>query len=85
MASGRANIVGPIDKPELDGVLYLNEAGLRVPYLNVDYDFDKNSKVDLTQDKFIFRDIDLIDVNEKPKEYSAEPSLMKNLKIGKWI
>ena len=64
-ASGRANIVGPFDDPEIDGVLYLNNAGLRVPYLNVDYNFDKNSIVDLTEEKFIFRNIEIEDVNEK--------------------
>ena len=66
-ASGRANIVGPYDNPEVDGVLYLNNAGLRVPYTNVDYNFDKNSIIDLTEEKFIFRNIDIEDVNEKTK------------------
>jgi len=67
LAKGKINIVGSYDNPEVDGVLYLNNAGLRVPYLNVDFDFDKDSKIDLTQEKFIFRDIDIIDVNEKTK------------------
>ena len=66
-ASGRANIVGPYDNPEVDGVLYLNNAGLKVPYLNVDYNFDKNSIVDLTEEKFIFRNIEIEDINEKTK------------------
>lgn len=66
-ASGRANIVGPYDNPEVDGILYLNNAGMRVPYLNVDYNFDKNSIIDLTEEKFIFRNIDIEDVNEKTK------------------
>ena len=52
-ASGRANIVGPLEDPEIDGVLYLNNAGLKVPYLNVDYNFDKNSIIDLTEEQFI--------------------------------
>lgn len=60
-ASGRANIVGPYDKPELDGILYLANAGMKVPYLNVDYDFEKSSIIDLTEEKFIFRNIDIID------------------------
>lgn len=58
---GQAHIVGSIDNPEVDGVLYLSNAGMRVPYLNVDYDFDKDSKIDLTQEKFIFRNIDIVD------------------------
>ncbi len=67
-ADGRAHIVGTFDNPDIEGVLYLNDAGLRVPYLNVDYDFDKNSKIDLTEEKFIFRNIDITDTtNEKTK------------------
>ena len=64
-ASGQANIVGPLENPEIDGVLYLNNAGLKIPYINVDYDFNKSSILDLTEEKFIFRDIDITDVNEK--------------------
>lgn len=67
-ASGRANIVGAYDNPEVDGILYLNNAGMRVPYLNVDYNFDKNSIIDLTEEKFIFRNIEIEDTtNEKTK------------------
>lgn len=67
-ASGRANIVGPYDDPEVDGILYLSDAGLRVPYLNVDYDFEKNSIIDLTEEKFIFRNIEISDTTpEKTK------------------
>ena len=66
-ASGRANIVGPYDKPEIDGVLYLANAGMKLSYLNVDYDFEKNSIIDLTEEKFIFRNIDIVDVNEKTR------------------
>ncbi len=66
-ASGSANIVGSFNDPEVEGVLYLSNAGLRVPYLNVDYNFDKNSKIDLTEEKFIFRNIDITDVNEKTR------------------
>jgi hypothetical protein len=82
MASGKTNIVGSIDNPDVDGVLYLNNAGLRVPYLNVDYDFDKNSKIDLTQEKFIFRDIDIIDVNEKTKGILS--GTISHEKFGNW-
>ncbi len=66
-ASGRANIVGPFDDPEIDGILYLANAGMRVPYLNVDYDFEKNSIIDLTEEKFIFRNIEISDVKKETK------------------
>lgn len=81
-ASGRANIVGPLEDPEIDGVLYLNNAGLKVPYVNVDYDFDKNSIIDITESKFIFRNIDISDVNEETKGILS--GNISHEKLGNW-
>ena len=81
-ASGRANIVGPLEDPEIDGVLYLNNAGLKVPYLNVDYNFDKNSIIDLTEEQFIFRNIDVEDVNEKTRGVLS--GTIKHKKFEDW-
>ena len=66
-ASGRAHIVGTVDDPEVDGILYLANAGMKIPYLNVDYDFEKNSIIDLTEEKFIFRNIEISDVKKETK------------------
>ena len=66
-ASGRAHIVGPFENPEVDGILYLADAGMKISYLNVDYNFNKNSIIDLTEEKFIFRDIEIEDVKEATK------------------
>lgn len=66
-ASGSANIVGPLDNPDINGAIYLNKAGLKVPYLNVDYDFEKNAIIGITEDKFLFKNINLIDVAEKTR------------------
>ncbi len=65
IASGRATIVGPLEKPEIDGILYLNNSGLKIPVLNVDYDFGQNSILDVTENKFIFREFEISDKNEK--------------------
>ena len=40
-ATGRTTIGGSFTDPEIDGRLYLNDAGMRIPYLNVDYAFEK--------------------------------------------
>lgn len=66
-ASGRAAIVGNAKKPEIDGIIYLNDAGLKVGYLNTDYDFEPNSMVDLTEEAITFRNIELIDTKYKTK------------------
>ncbi|AWM15361.1 DUF490 domain-containing protein [Flavobacterium sediminis] len=60
-ATGKATIAGTINRPEVDGRLYLNDSGLRIPYLNVDYEFEKNAIVDVTEHQFLFRNIRITD------------------------
>lgn len=64
-ATGSAVIRGLINDPEIDGRLYLNNAGLKAPYLNVDYDFEKNAIVDITENQFLFRNIAIKDTEFK--------------------
>lgn len=66
-ATGRATIAGALTQPEIDGRLYLNEAGMRVPYLNVDYAFEKNAIVDITEHQFSLRKIEVTDTKYKTK------------------
>lgn len=66
-ASGRAAIVGNVKKPEIDGILYLNKAGLKVGYLNTDFNFEDNATVDLTEERIFFRNIELTDTKYKTK------------------
>lgn len=54
-ASGGASIAGNLKKPEINGRLYIDDAGLKVPYLNTDYSLDKRTVVDLTDSKFLFK------------------------------
>ena len=60
-ASGRAAIKGVLTNPEVDGRLYLNESGLSIPYLNVDYNFEPNAIIDVTEHQFLFRNIHVTD------------------------
>ncbi len=59
---GSARIQGPIDNPDINGVMTLNNAGIGIPYLNVDYAFAPNSTVRLTNQTFDFQNIVLRDV-----------------------
>lgn len=65
--SGNARITGDIENPDINGLLTLNDAGLAVPYLNVDYGFDPNSRVRLFDQTFYFENIGLTDVGMKTK------------------
>jgi hypothetical protein len=60
-ASGNASIAGNLKKPKINGRLYVDDAGLKIPYLNVDYSLDKRAIVDLTDEKFLFKNDVLTD------------------------
>lgn len=60
-ASGNASVAGNIEKPEINGRLYVDDAGLTIPYLNVDYTLGSRTIVDLTDEKFLFKNNVLTD------------------------
>ena len=59
--SGNARVTGNLRKPSIDGELLLDRAGLSIPYLNVDYGFDFDSKVSLRNQQFIFNNVAMTD------------------------
>ena len=65
--SGDAKFEGPVDNPDFSGTLTLDNAGLGVPYLNVDYSFAPNSRVNLTGQTFNFDNIQISDVAKNTK------------------
>jgi hypothetical protein len=60
--NGSARIGGEVNNPDINGLLTLNNAGIGIPYLNVDYAFAPNSRVRLTNQTFDFQQIGLRDV-----------------------
>jgi len=66
-ASGDAKVSGNYKNPDISGKLLLDKAGLRVPYLNIDFDFKDQAVVDLTEQQFNFNKIDIIDTKFKTK------------------
>lgn len=62
--SGSTKITGRVENPSIDGVLSLNEAGIGIPYLNVDYDFAPYSRVRLFDQTLYFENVGLSDVDE---------------------
>ena len=66
-ASGNTSIAGNLNKPEINGRLYVDNAGLTIPYLNVDYSLSERSIVDLVDEKFLFRNNVLTDTKFKTK------------------
>ena len=81
-ATGRTTIGGALTTPEIDGRLYLSEAGMRVPYLNVDYAFEKNAIVDVTEHQFSLRKIEVTDTKYKTK--GIIDGTIKHENLGDW-
>ncbi|QVY67033.1 translocation/assembly module TamB [Polaribacter sp. Q13] len=64
-ANGDFSLRGFLGNPEMEGTLTLKNAGLKFPYLNVDYDFEGESIISLQDQSFIFEGISLIDTKHK--------------------
>ncbi|MEO8239142.1 MAG: translocation/assembly module TamB domain-containing protein [Flavobacterium sp.] len=65
--SGNAAIIGNLKKPEINGRLYVEKAGMTVTYLNTDYELNDRTVIDLTDEKFLFRNNQLTDTRFKTK------------------
>ncbi|MCC1484189.1 translocation/assembly module TamB [Winogradskyella sp. E313] len=61
LVSGDAVVSGSLNKPSIDGELFLDKAGLSIPYLNVDYSFDFDSQVILKEQQFVFNNVAMTD------------------------
>jgi hypothetical protein len=65
LVSGTANFAGNLKNPEINGRLFLDKAGLKIPYLNVDLAFKDNSIVDVTSTQFIIQNAAIEDTKFK--------------------
>ena len=66
-ASGRATILGTHKNPDIQGKLYLTNAGMRPVFTGVDYLFDENAPLDVTESQFILRDVAITDSKYQTK------------------
>ncbi|MET6991040.1 translocation/assembly module TamB domain-containing protein [Sediminicola arcticus] len=65
--SGNARITGDLNNLDINGQLSLNNAGIAIPYLNVDYAFAPNSQVRLYDQTFYFENIGLTDISQNTR------------------
>ena len=66
-ATGDFTLRGFLGNPDMEGELRLEKAGLKFPYLNVDYDFEGESVITLLQQSFILEDFVLVDTKKKSR------------------
>ena len=67
LVSGNATIQGNVNSPEINGRLYLDKAGMSIPYIGVDYELAPRTIVDVTDEKFLFRNNSLTDTKYATK------------------
>ncbi|MBQ0732988.1 translocation/assembly module TamB domain-containing protein [Aquimarina celericrescens] len=80
--SGEAKVSGDYKNPSIDGYLNLNQVGLTFPYLNVDLNFENNSRVVLNKQRFKFDNINIRDT-----KYNTEGILkgyIAHRRFSKW-
>src|SRR5699024_6216490 len=66
-ASGYAHVAGSYRRPTITGELLLDNAGLKIPYLNVDMAFEDQASVKLSGQQFYFDHIDFEDTKYHTK------------------
>ncbi|MDN3672680.1 translocation/assembly module TamB domain-containing protein [Flavobacterium branchiarum] len=65
--SGNAAIIGNLKRPDVNGRLYLDKAGMTIPYLNIDYQLSDKTIVDVTDEKFLLRNNTITDTKYNTK------------------
>ncbi|MFD1162372.1 translocation/assembly module TamB domain-containing protein [Hwangdonia seohaensis] len=82
LVSGEANVIGDLKRPDINGKLTLNNAGLGIPYLNVDYNFNDKASVTLKDQSFNFKNLQLTDT-----KYNSVGQLngsLSHVNLSKW-
>jgi len=82
-AYGNVHFSGLLSNPTMEGELFLDEAGLYFPYLNVDYDFVGTSVITLKDQIFNFEDVTLRD--KKHKSNATLKGTLSHSEFEKWL
>lgn len=80
--SGNAKLNGNINDINYAGRLFVDDAGVTVPYLNVDYNIKNHSVVEVTHNKFIIQKTKFFD--SKFNTEGTIQGLIKHKQFGDW-
>ena len=64
LAYGNTKLTGLLENPKMKGELFLDSAGVAFPYLNVDYDFEGTTVLELKDQTFEIIELTLKDVED---------------------
>lgn len=80
--SGSTSIGGSVNNPDINGRLFVDDARVTVPYLNVEYEIERKSIVDVTENQFIIRKSIITDTKYKSQgEFSGR---IRHNKFADW-
>lgn len=65
LASGNVRVSGNYKEPDFIGKIQLNNSGLKVPYLNTDFDIGDNAEVTVSKNKFDIGSVQITDTKYK--------------------
>jgi len=82
-AYGSVHFTGLLSNPTMDGNLFLDQAGLYFPYLNVDYDFVGTSVISLKDQMFDFEDVTIKD--KKHSSVAILKGTLRHNEFKKWL
>ncbi len=80
--TGKVEVVGDLKLPKFQGELKLDNGGLKVPYLNVDYDFANKASVTLDNQNFNFNNIKITDVKHNTK--GVLDGMLSHINFSNW-
>ena len=82
LITGNANVTGNYKSPNIDGSFNLENSGLKVPYLNIDFDLENNAKVSVTKNKIALNPITITDTKYNTKGTFIGSATHRN--FGDW-
>ena len=82
IVSGSAKVLGKYANPSIDGRLLLKNAGLKIPYLNVDLNLEDNAVVKLSGQRFNFEDVNITDTAYNTKGILG--GYIEHYQFSKW-
>ena len=82
LITGNAKVSGNYKSPDIDGLFNLENSGLKVPYLNVDFDLENNTEVLVSKNKIAVNAITITDTKYNTKGTFIGSATHRN--FGDW-
>ena len=82
LMSGKGRVLGNLNSPDMFGDFILKKSGLKVPYLNIDFDLEDTTKLNITEEKLEISKTNITDTKYLTKGILTGNATHKN--FGKW-